>query len=360
MSMHVAVSGWLLGEPSGANTRLLALLAHAGAALRPGERVTVLHRPDFVPPALAGVGWHALPIPAQPVLARVRAERRLLRAALRELGADVLDHGFLPLPPVDVPVCLLVHDVRDLDGFGRRPRWLARAVLRRSCARAAALVAPSRWTAARLHALAPHAPQPVVVANGVAVPTAPGAVTGATGPAGAPPVPANGYVLHVGHVERRKNLAVVVDALATLPAAARPELWLAGRDAGALRRLRARARARGTVVRALGVVDDALLAPLYLGARAVVVPSLHEGFGLPVLDALAHGCRVLTSDAAALPEVGGGLATVLPASDAGAWAGALAAHAERPDAGRVAAHLARFRWHDAAAQLAEVWRRTAR
>jgi glycosyltransferase involved in cell wall biosynthesis len=358
VTMHVAVAGWLLGEPSGANTRLLALLANVAPQLEADERVTVLHRPEYVPPALAGIAWHPVPIPAGPTLARVRAERTALPRALRDLGATVLDHGFLPLPRVAIPTVLLVHDVRGADGFARWPRWLARAVLRRSCTRAAAIVTPSAWTAARVAALAPDAPPAVVVCNGVdAAPPPPD-----HGPAPGPPLPAvppTGYVLHVGHVEPRKNLRVVVAALARLPAGARPELWLVGRDAGALRALQRRAAPAGVAVRAFGVLAPDRLAAAYRAARAVVVPSRHEGFGLPVLEALAHGTRVLTSDAGALPEVGGGLTGVLPADDTAAWARALTAPPAAPTAAARAAHLARFRWHDAAGRLLAVWRRVS-
>ncbi len=358
MTMHVAVSGWLLGEPSGANRRLLALLAHAGRALGSGERITVLHRPDYAPPPLPGIGWRSIAVPASPTLARVRAERRTLADALRELGATLLDHGFLPLPRVHAPCCLLVHDVRGADGFGRWPRWLARDVLRRSCERAAVVVAPSAWTAARLRALAPRAREVAVVANGVDVPPPPPPLAPRALPAAVAlprTLPANGFVLHVGHVEPRKNLAVVVAALASLPAAVRPELWLAGRDAGALPSLRA-AAASTVVVHALGAVRDATLDALYRAAHAVVIPSRHEGFGLPVLEGLARGARVLVSDAGALPEVAGEVATVLPADDAAAWAHALLAAPPAPPAA-VGRHLDHFRWEVSAARLLAVWRR---
>lgn len=351
MTLHAAVSGWLLGAPSGANRRLLALLAHAGPALATGERITVLHRPHFVPPPLARIEWQPIAIPAAPSWRRALAEQRLLPKHLRDLQATVYDHGFLPLPRVPVPACLVVHDVRGADGCSRWPRWLARAVLRRSCRRAAAVIVPSEWTAARVRNLAPGT-VPIVVAN--AADPAP-----AIARAPSRPLPANGYLLHVGHLERRKNLAVVVDALALVPRAARPQLWLAGADAGELRPLLARA-AVGVDVQALGTVDDGELAALYGSARAVVVPSLHEGFGLPALEALAHGRAVLVSAASALPEVVGAHGTVLPPHDARAWAAAIQAPQPVPDSAARARHLAAFSWPNAAATLLATWRRIAR
>ena len=95
--MHVAVSGWLLGEPSGANRRLLAILAQAAPRLTAAERITVLHRPGWAPPALGErIAWQAVPIAPMPLHRRIGDERRHLAGILHGIGANVLDHG-LPL-----------------------------------------------------------------------------------------------------------------------------------------------------------------------------------------------------------------------------------------------------------------------
>jgi glycosyltransferase involved in cell wall biosynthesis len=348
MNLHVVVAGWLLGPPSGANRRLLQLVAHAARRLLPGERITVLHGEAFSPPADAGVRWQSIAIPPAPTIVRVRAEARLLPAALHALGATVFDHGFLPLPHVSVPTCLLVHDTRAADGLACWPRWLARAVLRRSLRRAEAIVVPSEWTARRLAALVPGIDQATIVPNGVELP-----VAGAR-PAPRRELPANGYLLHVGHLEPRKNLGVVVRALGALPPDRRPELWLVGREAGT-----GAALARSPFVHWYGAVDDNELPPLYHHARAVVVPSRHEGFGLCALEGLAHGRPVLAADAGALPEVLGGQGVLLPPDDAAAWALAIDATAAADDAAAVArrARALQFAWSDAAERLLAVWRR---
>lgn len=357
MMRHIAVSGWLLGPPSGANRRLLCLLRELGPRLRADERITVLHGRDFAPPTLPGIRWHAVPIASGPTWRRAFAERRVLPTVLRELGATLLDHGFLPLPRVPVPVCLLVHDLRAIDGLTRWPRWLATRALRSACERAAAVVAPSSWTATRLRALGKHVRAVDVVPNGVDLPPLPPPVA----PATTTPAAAT-YVLHVGHVEPRKNLTVVVDALALLPAAARPQLWLAGHDAGALPSLRRRAAAKAVTLRTLGRVDEPTLATLYREARAVVLPSRHEGFGLPALEALAHGTPLLSSDAAALPEVVGAAAPLLSPEDPDAWAEAIvaaAAPAARAEGAvqRRRDHAANLGWSSPAERLLAVWRR---
>ncbi len=346
MTLHVAVAGWLLGPPSGANRRLLALLQHTGTLLAAGERITVLHAADFAPPPLANVHWQPIAIPRAPTWRRVLAERRLLPATLRALGATVFDHGFLPLPRVAVPTSLVVHDLRAVDGLTRWPRWLARGALRTALTRAAMTFAPSHWTATRLAAIAP----------GAAIAVVPNAADPAPA-AAAPParaLPPHGYLLHVGHLEPRKNLGVLLAALRTLPRAQRPELWLAGRDAGALRTLLARAGDLG--VAALGEVADAELGRLYQHARAVVVPSVHEGFGLPALEGLAHGRPVLVSAAGALPEVVGDAGTCLAPHDANAWAAAIAATAATGDPAPRRARAAAFSWAASAAVQIAAWR----
>lgn len=355
MTFHVAVSGWLLGAPSGANRRLLALLRDVGTRLAPNERVTVLHRPDFTPPSLPSIQWCSVPIPAGPTWRRVLAERRHLPRVLHELGATLLDHGFLPLPNVPVPVCLLVHDVRGLHGLSRWPRWTTSRALRRAGAGAAKIVVPSEWTRTQLLPFVAEPQRLVVVPNGVDLPSP------STASSPPHPVPSTGYLLHVGHVEARKNLEVVVRALGQRPAEQRPELWLAGADAGALAGLQRMARTESVMVRAFGVVTEDVLASLYERALAVVLPSRHEGFGLPALEALAHGVPLFVSDAGALPEVVGDAAVVLPANDVTAWARALesvhdpvlrdaAARRRRVD------HAARWSWAAAAERLLLVWR----
>ncbi len=107
------------------------------------------------------------------------------------------------------------------------------------------------------------------------------------------------FVLQVGRVEARKN------PLAALAAVERvPGLVLAIAGPAADSALAARLRTSGSC-RVLGRVDDATLELLYSHAKAVVVPSLYEGFGLPVLEAMAHGQVVAAARTSSLPEVGG-------------------------------------------------------
>ena len=124
-----------------------------------------------------------------------------------------------------------------------------------------------------------------------------------------PNVPRDGYLLFVGTLEPRKNLTALLDAYAILRAThpAVPELVIAGRvpreAAPWLARI-AEAPLAGHV-RVLGYVADAERENLYAGARALILPSLDEGFGLPVLEAMSAGVPVVASNRGALPEVVG-------------------------------------------------------
>lgn len=184
--------------------------------------------------------------------------------------------------------------------------------------------------------------------------------------------PRTGYFLFVGTLEPRKNIGVLLDAYERLLAerapthAERPfpELVLAGRAgpeaSGWLARI-ARAPLAGRV-RAIGYVDPDARQSLYEGARVLVMPSLDEGFGLPVLEAMTLGVPVVAANRGALPEVLGGaglLADPLDAIDLAAALGRLL-----DDEGlcvactnRGLARSAGFRWTEAAARACEAYRR---
>jgi glycosyltransferase involved in cell wall biosynthesis len=106
-------------------------------------------------------------------------------------------------------------------------------------------------------------------------------------------------------------------------------------------------------LRIAGEVPDEELARLYSGALAVLYPSLYEGFGLPVLEAMQCGAAVFLSRDPALLEVAGGAAMALEARDAGAWAAAMSSAVEDPG------WRSRLRERSLARSREFSWKRTA-
>ena len=263
----------------------------------------------------------------------------------RRRGADVL-HCPTYRGPVKstLPLVVTVHDLavfRHPEAFNRWTRTYSPHVVPRVLAAARRIVAVSEFTRRELVELLRVPDEKIrVVPNGVDDGFAP------DGPAAA-----GDYVLAVGTLEPRKNLARLVEAMRR----SEVELRVVG------------ARGWGNVdvvkngVRWLGEVSDAELARQYRGARCVAYPSLYEGFGIPVLEAMACGAPVVTSRATAMAEVADGAAVLVDPSDPGD----IAAGIERAVAQRdelVARGLERaraFRWDAVADATVAVYREAA-
>jgi glycosyltransferase involved in cell wall biosynthesis len=120
------------------------------------------------------------------------------------------------------------------------------------------------------------------------------------------------------------------------------------------------ANLEGPRVHVVGYVDEAHLGPLMAGAEAFLFPSLYEGFGLPVIEAMASGTPVITGDTTSLPEVAGGAAVLVDATSTEAIAGAIVRLSGDPDlrASLKSMGLARastFSWDNAAAQYRSIF-----
>jgi glycosyltransferase involved in cell wall biosynthesis len=244
----------------------------------------------------------------------------------------------------DRPLVVTFHDVavlRHPEVFNRWTRSYSARLLPKVVAAATRIIAVSEFTKGELLELLDAPDEKVtVVPNGVGPPFE------TEGPA-----ETGDYVLTVSTLEPRKNLSRLVEGFhrAGLEGV---ELRVAGAVGwGGI-------RVGGEGVRWLGEVGDEELARLYRGARCVAYVSLYEGFGLPVLEAMACGAPVVTTAWGACAEVAGGAAVLVDALDPEAIAvglvEAIGRRAEVVAAGRTRA--AGFTWERAASETLDVYR----
>lgn len=344
--------------PGGIGTYLRSLVA----ALDGEPEVSLLAgRPPAGHDAVAALGL--------PVVGSALPGRLLTLAWLAGVGGvggrrfDVVHAPSLAAPPASsTPVTVAVHDVawrRIPEGFpGRGRRWHDRA-LARAVRRAAAILVPSAETASavleagaspeRVEVLDPmygcdHLPPPDTAGAGAFL-----AGLGVSGP----------YLLSVGTLEPRKNLARLVDAYQRARASL-PEPWPLvlvgppgwGVDAESLRKV------PGVVV--AGPVGDGVLAGLYAGARCVAYVPLFEGYGLPAVEAMAAGAPVVASP---VPSTAGASLEVDPLDADAIAAGLVEAAADDDQRARLVTggllRAGELTWKAAAGRHVESWRRVA-
>jgi glycosyltransferase involved in cell wall biosynthesis len=322
---HVLINGRaaIRSEPGGVE-RWARELAVRLPRLRPDRYAVV--RPPGALAHRAGHAWEQAVLPALAVVRR----------------APVVLHPANLAPVASGRNVVVIHDAAAL----REPSWYSRAyaawqraVLPVVVRRARHVVTVSEFSRRELIELAGADPERVSVVSG--------GVDHARMRPGADPAPAlaaldlpRAYVLTVASRLARKNLAALE------PVARR--LRERGIDlvaAGGIRPQFAAPDEAAGGVRFLGVVPEDLLAGLYAGAEAFVLPSLHEGFGLPVLEAMACGVPVVASDRGALPETCGDAALLVDPTDPAAIAEALdAAMGDEALIAAGLAHAARFSW----------------
>jgi glycosyltransferase involved in cell wall biosynthesis len=156
------------------------------------------------------------------------------------------------------------------------------------------------------------------------------------------------YFLTVGTLQPRKNLVRLIDAYAALPADSRPQLVLAGKRGWLAEPILARAEEPGVVLP--GFVAEEDKAALLSGASAFLFPSLYEGFGFPVLEAMACGTPVVAGNTSSLPEVAGEAALLLDPLDTAAWTDGMRRVWREPALraeliARGSEQVKRFSWH---------------
>ena len=324
MSMLVVVDADVLGrERTGEETYVANLLRELPALTDDFRFAAVTRHPELIPP-----GVEPLPLPAKSQELRMAwTLPRLLRNARPALGH--FQHA-IPLR-CPCPAVVTVHDLsfeRDPSLLGPKDRFVFRTVVPRAARKARHLLAVSERTKADLVELYDVPPERITVAHhGI-------------DPAFTPGGRRDSYALFVGSSQPRKDPLAAADAAA----AAGLRLVVAGptRDAALAEEL----MRRGADLR--GYLDKPALADLYRGAACLVLPSRYEGFGLPVLEAMACGTPVVVAPEPALREV----------------AGDAAIYADGPELADALRRAIRERDRLAAAGLERVkafsWRETAR
>jgi glycosyltransferase involved in cell wall biosynthesis len=284
------------------------------------------------PPDLADLECEAV---LSPYRHEVNLKARWLPAIESQLESDAILYPYWPSPPFRrddaPPAAIFVHDL----AFKLRPQevpWQQRAymgtILGPALRKAAAVLVPSESTRRDLLDLyrIPGLESKVdVIAEGV-----PPAVAAGPLPDGLEP----GFILAVGTVEPRKNYPRLLAAFrqmrgrhGSLPFIINgrpgvPQLVIAGRPGWAYGDTLERIAAEPGV-RYLGHVDEPTLTALYESASVLAFPSLYEGFGLPLLEAMSRGVPAVVGAAGALPELALGAAIAVKPDDVDAIAGAL-------------------------------------
>jgi glycosyltransferase involved in cell wall biosynthesis len=335
MSVHIGLNLVFLvpGETGGMEVAARELIPQLVAQAQPGTRFTAFINREAA--AAGGGPWgEVLPAIAVPVRARRReqwviGEQALLPRLAARAGVDLV-HSLASTAPLRGRFARVVtiHDLiyaRYPDAHeGLRDRGM-RVLVPAAARRSDRVIAISQATRRDLVELAGlDAARIDVVPQGYGASPATSAL------------PAAQTRERLGLGERRvllslsakrphKNLAALIGALAAIPAGARPLLVLPGYATWHERELREHARAKGVAgdVRFLGWLSADELEGLWAIAEAFVFPSLYEGFGLPVLEAMARGVPVAAADASSLPEVAGDAALLFDPRDERAIAGAV-------------------------------------
>jgi glycosyltransferase involved in cell wall biosynthesis len=354
----------LLGERTGIGTFTFAIAR--ALADRPGLSLG-LFAPRPFPPSLDGANRFTLHTDRHHfgiVWLQTTLPQRVAR-----WGADVL-LAALTIGPArgQTPFVSVVHDLTPVT----HPEWHARRTLvgfvplwERTVERARRFLCVSETTASELVALYPEtAPRVRIAHNGVDTgffwPVEDAAARQRTRHRYAAGQP---FLLYLGTLEPRKNVEALVVACERLWAKrrSRPDLVLAGgagwKTAGLHRRI-ARSPFRDKI-HLTGYAPREAARELYRAAEVFVYPSLAEGFGLPILEAMACGTPVVASTAQALREVGADASLYAPPGDPGALAAQIARALEDPATRRRLAaagpaQAARFTWESAAAKIEAV------
>jgi glycosyltransferase involved in cell wall biosynthesis len=353
----VALDGTPLIVSTGGVARYTLELARALAAEFPGDRYWLLSDQRLPPPASFPGNLNIGSAP------KTFAERKWwlfgLGLEMSRRGVDLFHGTDFSVPYLPRrPSVMTVHDLspwaprkpgrEDWQPDAVRVRRRTPVLLRLGLARM--VITPSE--AVRREAIARFGLRPDRV---VAVPLAASAAFRRVETQSVEGIPSKPYFLFVGTLEPRKNIGRLIEAWREVRRSHDVDLVLAGRMRSGFP-----APAPEPGLRVVGAVPDADLPGLYSGALACVYPSLYEGFGLPVLEAMQCGAVAITSQDPAITEVTGGNAVHVAATDVRALAEALGAVAGAPEnfaslRERALRRAAEFSWQRTAQLTREVY-----
>ena len=345
MKPVVAIDADVLGRRRTGDETYAAALLRELAPIADGERlVAVTRRPDLVPE-----GIEAFELPARSHAVRMAFG---LPRALRRLRPGLGHFNYVVPPLYRGPAVVTIHDVSfesDPGLMSPRDRFMFRTFVPRSAGRADRVLTVSERTKRDLVerygiseeriVVTPNGVDPIFRPNGSA-------------PDGPP------YALFVGGIQPRKDPLTAIEALALTDGDLR--LVIVGDEKRGGDEVRSAVRRLGLAgrVELIGYVEHEGLASLYRGAACLVFPSRYEGFGLPVLEAMASGTPVVATTAGAVPEVAGDAAILVePGNPAALADGVREALANRERL--VAAGLERarqFTWAETARRTLAVYR----
>lgn len=359
VGLVVAIDARLVGGSSTGDTTYWNGLLYGLSRLEPSARVLLFsnaERPSGIP-WYDGFEWIRVPSGSSRWWSMVS-----FPLAARRLGAKVLHTQYNLSPLAGRRGVTTIHDVSFFIGpewFRPRDLMLLRRFVPLSAARAARVVTVSETSKSEIERFIPAARGKIAVTH---LAPSPGIVPMVAEEACRTVRDAlaleRPFLLTVGTRWPRKNMSLAIAASDGLPERF-PHLLVVTGKAGW-----GADEEDGRRVVPTGYVDQHLLSALYSSAAMTLVPSRHEGFGLPVVEAFACGCPVLASTGGALPEVAAGAAEIVPSWEPADWTAALEATLD--DSSKLDAMRTRgleraraFDWRETAQRTLEVYREVA-
>jgi glycosyltransferase involved in cell wall biosynthesis len=304
MSLTIAIDARMAAEvPAGRGRYVRELIRHMAPLLGADRMVLYARRSWDELPGSDQVAWRS--VPGDDLRWPIAAGRAMRGACDVALATS----SYLLSVAAPAPVHSIVWDLAPFHSELRTPRGslVERLTLPLAVRRCASFVAISAATCDELVARYPRCEGHTSVAHPAAGPEFASESSELDNEALERHGVTRPYVLATGTLEPRKNLPRLISAFASLPEALRGDLRLvlAGAPGWETAETFSQVALHAQLVKTLGYVPDEDLAALYRGAEVFCYPSLYEGFGIPVLEALRSGTAVLTSGRSSMPEVAG-------------------------------------------------------